>query len=335
MPPSFSEFLTFLYAQFFLEPAYPTQPCTGKTIIITGANIGLGYEAARHFVRLGADKVILGVRSVEKGDAARASIEHDEQRNSVVEVWELDLSRYESVKAFAKRVDTLDRVDVVVENAGVATEVYTRAEDNESTITINVVSTFLLALLVLPALKRSASRHGITPTLTIVSSDVHFYTDFPERNAQPSIFAHLNDEAAANMADRYNVSKLLEVLVVRALSHHMDSIGRPYPITLNTLTPGFCHSSLVGVRESEGTWRVWGIRLMKRLLARTTEVGSRTLVHAGLAGRETHGEYMADGVVAPTSPFVRSEEGKRAQERVWNELSEKLEAIQPGILGNL
>lgn len=113
-----SVILNFFYSQFFVTPKYPTTSHEGKTVIVTGANIGLGYEAAKHFVRLGAAKVILAVRSPEKGEEARKTIETSEKRSGVVEVWALDLASYDSVKAFAKRVAGLERVDVVVENAG-------------------------------------------------------------------------------------------------------------------------------------------------------------------------------------------------------------------------
>lgn len=202
-------------------------------------------------------------------------------------------------------------------------------EGNESTITTNVISTFLLALLILPTLKRSAKTYDMTPTLTIVSSEVHSFTTFPQRNAQPSIFDSLNDPETADMEDRYPVSKLLEVLVCRELAQKPMS-APDYPVVLNCLNPGLCHSGLA--HEIDQEWSMW---IMKRLLARTTEMGSRTLVHAALAGKETHGEYMSDGFVAKPSAFVRSDEGKKAQERVWSELSRKLEAIQPGILQNL
>lgn len=216
---------------------------------------------------------------------------------------------------------------ILIAETGVATGKYTKAEDNELTITTNVVSTFLLALLVLPALKRTAQTYNTTPNLVIVSSEVHFFTDFPERNAQPSIFDHLNEKSTANMDDRYNVSKLLEVFAVRELCQKV--IPQPYPVTVNCLNPGFCHSSLT--REMD----TWGFWFMKKVLARTTEVGSRTLVASALAGKDTHGEYMSDCAVAKTAPLVGSEEGKRAQERVWKELSQKLETIQPGILKNI
>jgi hypothetical protein len=70
---------------------------------------------------------------------------------------------------------------------------------------------------------------------------------------------------------------------------------------------------------------------MRFLLARKTEVGSRTLVHAGTSGVESHGKYLSDCKITEPSAFVRSDEGKRSQEKVWKELIEKLEGIKSGI----
>jgi retinol dehydrogenase-12 len=114
----YSSILTFLYSQFFIVPKYPEQSCKGQVFIVTGANVGLGFEASRHLVRLGADKVILACRNLEKGEAAVRDIEASTKRTGVAEVWSLDLSSFESVKEFAKRVDTLPRIDAIVENAG-------------------------------------------------------------------------------------------------------------------------------------------------------------------------------------------------------------------------
>lgn len=73
------------------------------------------------------------------------------------------------------------------------------------------------------------------------------------------------------------------------------------------------------------------VAFFRLLLARTTEVGSRTLVHAAAQGTESHGQYLSDCGITPPSTYVRSEEGKRDQERVWKELVAKLETIQKGI----
>lgn len=67
------------------------------------------------------------------------------------------------------------------------------------------------------------------------------------------------------------------------------------------------------------------------MLARTTEVGARTLVHGGLQGPQSHGKYLSSCQIAEPSKFVRSQEGRREQERVWRELVAKLEGIKPGI----
>ncbi|KAK0345952.1 hypothetical protein LTR91_018018 [Friedmanniomyces endolithicus] len=166
----------FFYTQLFITPSAPTTSCTGKTIIVTGANTGLGKEAARHFVQLGAEKVILGCRSLDKGEAAKRDIEVSTGRKGVVEVWELDLGDYGSVQGFAERAGGLRRLDCVVENAGINTNKFVEVGGNESTITVNVVSTFLLALLILPKLQETAKLQGTTPNLTIVSSEVHFFT---------------------------------------------------------------------------------------------------------------------------------------------------------------
>jgi retinol dehydrogenase 12 len=185
----------------FVKYPYPHADCTGKTIIVTGANIGLGKEAVRHFVRLNASKVIIAVRSIVKGKAAQAEIEASTHRTGVTEVWELDLSSYASVKLFSARAAGLPRVDAVVANASIATRKFELAEENESTITVNVVSTILLVLLLLPTISASASKWGFVPVITVVTSNIHAWTSFPEWRIQNSL-ATLSDKETAVMMDR-------------------------------------------------------------------------------------------------------------------------------------
>lgn len=156
---------------------YPRHDFTGKTVIVTGSNVGLGLEAARHFRRLGAAKVILGCRSEQKALQAIADIERSTGRaNGVLEFWPLDLTSFDSVREFCKKADGLERLDAVIENAAVAmaSQESTLAEGYECTITVNVISTFLMALLLLPGLLRTARKFNTQPRLTIVSSDAHF-----------------------------------------------------------------------------------------------------------------------------------------------------------------
>lgn len=162
-------------SQYTDLPIPPASSFEGRTYIVTGANTGLGYECSKHLVRLTASRVILAVRSQTRGDEALAKIEAETGRKGVAEVWLLDLASYDSVKAFTKKASSeLDRIDGVIENASVALTEWTFAEGIETTITVNVLSTFLLALLLLPKLKATAKTYGIAPYLAVVSSSMAF-----------------------------------------------------------------------------------------------------------------------------------------------------------------
>lgn len=192
----------YIYSQLIFTPPYPKAKYTGQTVIVTGSNVGLGLEAARHFVRLDAKKVILAVRTPEKGEAAKESILKSGKKTAdVVEVWKLDLSSYQSSKDFAKRVQGLERLDVLVENAGIVTEDWKITEDNESTITTNVVSPVLHALLLLPKLRETAVKFNTLPRIVFVTSFVHWFTQFQEQK-EKNIFEALADQSKANMANR-------------------------------------------------------------------------------------------------------------------------------------
>lgn len=157
-----------------LQPIpYPTSTFTGQTVIITGSNSGLGLEAARHFLRLGVSKLILAVRSIQKGEAAKASLEASSDRNNVIEVWLLDMLNYESILAFVSRCNTLDRLDVVVANAGVLKNTYEESGGTEITIKVNVIATFLLAIALFPALRKSTALTGHTGRIVVTSSVMH------------------------------------------------------------------------------------------------------------------------------------------------------------------
>lgn len=230
----------FLYSQFFVTPKLPTGSFTGQTVIVTGSNVGLGKEAARHIARLGVSKLILACRNTTAAEEAKRDIVSTTKVDpSTIEVWQLDLGSYDSVKDFARRASSLPRIDVLLENAGIATDKFQLFEGHESTVTVNVISTFLLALLMLPKLKTTSKQYNVQPRLVIVSSEVHGWTKLVERNAT-NTFKELSNQSTANMSERYPTSKLLEVLVVREIAPKLNGSG----VILNMLNPGLCHSSL-------------------------------------------------------------------------------------------
>lgn len=196
----------FLTTQFLPLPL-PQTPFTGQTVLVTGANTGLGKEAARHFVRLGAARVILACRDVDKGRAAQADIEPNQQSgSSVTTVWQVDLCSFASVLALCERAAReLDRLDVVVASAGLAMGTFLEADDGwETTVAVNVVSAFLMALGLLPVLRRTAARFNVEPRLTVVSSDAHLFARFKERH-EARILDAFKDKQKMN-EDRYNTS---------------------------------------------------------------------------------------------------------------------------------
>ncbi|EEY15177.1 conserved hypothetical protein [Verticillium alfalfae VaMs.102] len=263
------------YSQFKDLPV-PDTLQTGRTIIITGANVGFGLEAARHFTRLHADRVIIACRDKTKGDTAadwiRASFPDSPTK---LNVWLVDISDFASIKAFAARAEKeLNRVDVF---------------------------------------------------LSSQYRDVDAY--FNERK-QEKIFDALN--ANRSLLDRYNVSKLLQVIIVKQLATATRVPGYPpnERIIINTLHPGLCQTELF---RSMPFPLNYPLKLGMRVFGRTSEVGSRCLLAGALAGEESHGRYMENCVVAEYAPILNGEEGELMQVRVWEEVVAILESIQPGI----
>jgi NAD(P)-dependent dehydrogenase (short-subunit alcohol dehydrogenase family) len=164
-----------LTTQYTKLPIIPTpSSINGGVYIVTGGNHGLGLECVKHLVRLTASRVILSSRSLTNGQQALAQVEKETGVKGVAEVWQLDLSNFDSVKAFADKVNKLERVDALIENASIALDTWSVAEGIEMTVAVNVVGTFLLGLLVYPKLVESGKKHGITPHLTIVGSSTAF-----------------------------------------------------------------------------------------------------------------------------------------------------------------
>ncbi|KAI1288844.1 NAD(P)-binding protein [Xylaria venustula] len=297
---------------------YPSTSYFGQTIVITGSNTGLGKEAARHYAGLGAKRLILAVRNLEKGEAAKEDIATTAAAGVDIQVWEIDMAQPSSIKAFATRLEgELDRVDIFHANAGLVSATYKEvqgfgAKGVEMDIAISHIATYLLVALVLPKLKSTATEHSIRPTLVITGSGAHRHTQFPQKS-EP------------NLLEVYPLSKLLGVFALRSIAEEYPS----YPVTINAVSPVLCHSNLS--REAKGLQKV-AFGLMETVLARTTEQGSRTLVAARIAGPKSHGQYLEDCNVGEPSDVVA--QNPDVAKRLWIDLEAKLEEIQPRVTDN-
>jgi retinol dehydrogenase 12 len=107
---------------------------------------------------------------------------------------------------------------------------------------------------------------------------------------------------------------VLNVFFARGLSERL----RDKPLIVNAVNPGFCLSAFRRNWKGLKAWPVWA---MEVLLARTTEQGGRQLVWACIGGKDNvdqlRGAYISSMQVRETSDFAVSEEGKRAQTKLW------------------
>jgi NAD(P)-dependent dehydrogenase (short-subunit alcohol dehydrogenase family) len=162
------------------------------------------------------------------------------------------------------------------------TTVFSITEDNEKTITTNVVSTFLLVMLLIPKLRHSAEKLGTMPRIVIPNSALHYLAPLKELDVKEgNIFATLNDPKMADVGDHYPLSKLVVIYAVRELADQIKA-SRKAVVVINTNT-SYCQSELLLANDS------FGVRMGAKLLARSTEMGSCALVHGILSGVESQG----------------------------------------------
>jgi NAD(P)-dependent dehydrogenase (short-subunit alcohol dehydrogenase family) len=327
-------FLQFIRSQWVTLPPVAKVDLSGKTVIVTGANIGLGFEAAKHFAGMTPGKLILACRSEEKGQAALNKLK-EETGCKTAELWILDLASFASVKSFAERFEREGgRLDILVENAGVFPEekLQFTSDGWEISVQVNDLSTSLLALLLLPHLLGTAQKYNTTPRLVVVSSGMHYWTKFEKRLIDApnpfQLYAHQEHMDELKGDQRYPITKLLNVLFTRALN---DRLHRK-PLIVNSVCPGYCYSAF---RRNFTGLRALFDRLMEMALARSTEEGSRNLVWAAIGAEEKkdelRGAFISLAQVSEPSDYVIGEEGKVAEEKLWDNLIEELIKVEPKV----
>lgn len=269
----------------------------GRTVIVTGANSGLGLVTARELARVGA-KTILAVRNKAKGDDAAASMTGD------VEVRQLDLQDLASVRAFAEGID---QVDVLVNNAGIMAVPYAVTVDGfESQIGTNHLGHFALTNLLLPK---------ITDRVVTVSSMMHLIG-----------WINLNDlnwKARPYLAwPAYGQSKLANLLFTKELQRRLDAAGSR--VKAHAAHPGYSATNLQGQSGGKIGDTLMGFG---NKLATDADFGARQTLYAAaqdLPGNSFIGpRFTMWGPTGPTpfrSPLARDAAKAAA---LW-ELSEQL-----------
>jgi NAD(P)-dependent dehydrogenase (short-subunit alcohol dehydrogenase family) len=270
---------------------------SGRTVIVTGANSGLGEATARELARVGA-KVILAVRNTDKGGAAAAGMTGD------VEVRRLDLQDLASVRAFA---DGVDAVDVLVNNAGIMAVPYAQTVDGfESQIGTNHLGHFALTNLLLGK---------ISDRVVTVSSQAHMIGRISLKD--------LNWKARPYLAwPAYGQSKLANLLFTSELQRRLTAAGSS--VKAHAAHPGYSATNLQGQTGNPvGTWLIMKSR---PLVATDADFGARQTLYAvaqDLPGDSFVGPRFTTR--GPTGRTFRSPLARSAKTAValW-ELSEQL-----------
>ncbi|KAK8100422.1 NAD(P)-binding protein [Apiospora kogelbergensis] len=312
----------------------------GKTVLVTGSNVGLGLECARHFLRLRPSLLIMAVRSLSKGEAAAEGL-RAEFPAANIEVWELDMASFHSVRAFAERcAQNLPleqggqkwRLHAAVLNAGLAAFDFTRVDEGrcrETMLHVNYLATALLAILLLPIMKPSPTEPSSSPKtspgrLTLIGSDSALNATLSDPGEGVGIIDHLDRdrEPAAGFegyAQYGDVKLLLTMFVARLASDFVSDND----VVVNVSNPGPTWGTELISKDGPLAARLFTGALF-RVLGRSPADAARTYVHSNLVlGKESHGSYT-EWLVRPWPPTMYTEEGRRLGERLWDETMAEL-----------
>ncbi|KAK7012897.1 hypothetical protein R3P38DRAFT_1532088 [Favolaschia claudopus] len=316
-------FFTFIRGQFAKQPPVVKGDLAGKTVIVLGANTGLGFEASKHFARMNPGRLILACRNQSKGHAALDRLKSATGYGKA-ELWLIDLADFESVKKFADKFERDGgRLDILVENAALSTSKYEATKDGwEVSLQVSNLSTPLLAFLLLPAMIKTAEQHATVPRLVVVASEVHYWATLEKKILEnPDMLKTMASAKYCTekiMSSRYLLTKLLNIFFVRAFN---DRLPSSTPLVINAINPGLCKTELS--REEHGIASLF-TAIFLNIFAFSAEQGSRQLVYGAVANADNpealRGQFISACQVTEVSDFVLSHEGVKAQDQLWDEL---------------
>lgn len=264
-------------ANEYIADTLPQQ--TGKVVVVTGANSGLGLEAAQVLASLGA-QVVMAVRSVEKGEQAAQTI-----RQSVptgrIEVLPLDLASLDSIRRFAAVFsERYDALDILLNNAGIMRIPYRKSADGfEMQFATNHLGHFALTGHLLPQLVKRPGTRVVT-----VSSTLHRpgHIDFDD----------LNGEAHYNPGSAYSQSKLANLLFTYELQRQFEA----HDIAALSVAahPGYSATNLqfVGPDMQNSSLMRTFMAFGNRFFAQSVLMGTLPLLYAATMPDVQGGEYF-------------------------------------------
>jgi NAD(P)-dependent dehydrogenase (short-subunit alcohol dehydrogenase family) len=293
---------------------------SGRMILVTGGNSGIGFEAARQFARKGAH-VVLACRDARKGHDAVVAITSEHPRASV-EAMELDLASLASVRAFAEAYRTRhQRLDVLCNNAGVMALPYRQTADGfEMQFGTNHLGHFALTGLLLDRLLRTAGARVVT-----VSSGAHRMGRIR--------FEDLQWKRGYRRWAAYGQSKLANLLFAYELQRRLD--GAKAAVISVACHPGYAATNLqlAGPRMASSWVMEMLAQCVNRLVAQNAASGALPTLYAATAPEVGGGDYIGpDGIGEMRGAPTKVRSSARSQDRevagkLW-EISEQLTGVR-------
>lgn len=298
---------------------------SGQTVVVTGANSGLGFEATRAFARNGAT-VVLACRSPDRGEQAAREIRDSitERTGATLDVRECDLASLSSVAEFAAGVcDDYDDLHVLCNNAGVMAIPRDETADGfEMQLGVNHLGHFALTGHLLETI---VTTDGETRVVTH-SSGAHTSGEMD--------FENLHREDSYSKWEAYGQSKLANLLFAYELQRRLEDAGHSRTLSV-ACHPGYAATNLQyrGPEESGSRLRYGVMRVANAVLAQSAEQGALPLLYAATAPDVEGGAYYGPGGFMNMRGLPERQESSDASrnqttaERLWD-VSEDLTGVQ-------
>ncbi|KAJ2942760.1 hypothetical protein O0L34_g14948 [Tuta absoluta] len=276
---------------------------SGKVVIVTGANSGIGFATSMDLARRGA-KVILACRDHEKGLAAEKSIRKVTKNNSVRYEY-LDLSSLKSIRNFVEDFKKKEaKLDVLINNAGASGMGNKKTEDGIiRDMQVNHFGPFLLTLLLVPILKKSAPSRVV-----IVSSFLHRFGTINK----------INEEGVYGFFRTFCNSKLCNVMFSNELARRLEGTD----VVVNSLNPGQVNTSLYKKTVVEKLRTLFLYTFFK-----TPVEGAQTSIYLAISDDcdQVTGRYFED---CEESKMHWRSHNRDLTEKLWD-ISEELVGLKP------
>jgi retinol dehydrogenase-14 len=275
---------------------------TGKTVLVTGSNSGIGKETALGLARLGAN-LVMAVRDREAGEKARAEI-IEKTGNQDIDLLVADLSSMAEVRALASEFkEKHDRLHVLVNNAGaIFPKRRVTVDGFEMTLAVDYLAPVLLTHDLLDVLARSAPSRIVN-----VSSGAHTFGRIDFNNLQSTKYGSMR---------AYGSAKLMNIMFIYALSRRLEGSG----ITANVLHPGlvrtnFGHNDAGLARR--GAFKILGV------FSKSPAQGAETSIYLASSPEveDVNGVYFADSKPKESSKISHDID---VQEKLWRVTLEML-----------